>query len=219
VVPADLLARTYDGVTGLLRSLDEVDLLRPTRCAGWVVVDVLTHLLMDAERCLIAWATPTDDEPDLDAASYWSDWAEHVDPVAAARGTRFVRVQASAYRGPEGLLRHWDDTSSAAARALEARRCDERVRTQGHVLTAQDLASTLVVEAAVHHLDLLLDLPDAPRPPQEALDEVARVFSALAGVPLPATEAWALKGAGRLPLAGADRSLLGAAADRFPLLR
>lgn len=218
-MPPDLLARTYGGVTDLLRSLDEADLLRPTRCAGWVVVDVVTHLLLDAERCLMACATPTDDPPDLDAVSYWSDWTEHADPVAAARGARFVRVQASAYRGPEGLTAHWSDTSSAAARAAAARRPDERVRTQGHVLRVADLSRTLVVEATIHHLDCLLELPDAPAPAQEALDEVAEGFSALAGVRLPPSAEWALKGAGRLPLDADDHAWLGAAAARFPLLR
>ena len=36
------------------------------------------------------------------------------------------------------------------------------VSTQGHALTVDDLASTLVVEATLHHLDLVRHLPGAP---------------------------------------------------------
>lgn len=83
---------------------------------------------------------------------------------------------------------------------------------------AADLGRTLVVEAAVHHLDCLLELPDRPSPAQEAIRVTAATMSALAGVDLPATQEWVLKGTGRLPLTEGDRLLLGQAAERFPVL-
>jgi hypothetical protein len=49
------------------------------------------------------------------------------------------------------------------------------------------LLSTLAVEAAVHHLDLVASL-DRPGPPPEALAEVRRVLEGLHGGPLP--RAW-----------------------------
>jgi hypothetical protein len=82
-----------------------------------------------------------------------------------------------------------------------------------------DLLSTLTVEAAVHHLDLVLRL-DRPGPAAAPLAEVRRVLEALLGRPLPAD--WddvtaARRGTGREPLSAADRDELADAAAAFPL--
>jgi hypothetical protein len=71
-----------------------------------------------------------------------------------------------------------------------------RVVTQGHVLTAGDLMLTLAVEATIHHLDLVTDLPEAVGPSPEGLAAAAT---------------------GRTPLTDPERRALGADADRFPL--
>ncbi|MGI8535651.1 MAG: maleylpyruvate isomerase N-terminal domain-containing protein, partial [Mycobacteriales bacterium] len=133
-------------------------------------------------------------------------------------GARFVRDQASAYRRPDGLLTHWCDTSEAAARAVGAHDPAQRVATQEQVMTVCSLERTLVLEAVVHHLDCLLELPSAPRPGVGPSAVARETFSALAGTELPEGEQWLLRAAGRLRLTDHDRSLLGAAADRFPLL-
>jgi hypothetical protein len=98
-----------------------------------------------------------------------------------------------------------------------------RVETQGHVLLAKDFVATLVLEATVHHLDLIVGLPDAPEPDPEALQVTARTLDGLFG-----PEAWdvigwdtmtyVLKGTGRLPLDEDDADMLGPHADRLPLL-
>jgi hypothetical protein len=93
------------------------------------------------------------------------------------------------------------------------------VRTQGHVLTVADLLSTLVVEAAVHHLDLVVRL-DRPGPAAEPLAEVRRVLAGLLGAPLPAS--WddvtaARRSTGREELTAEDRAALGSRAAAFPL--
>ena len=93
------------------------------------------------------------------------------------------------------------------------------VSTQGHVLTVDDLLSTLTVEAAVHHLDLVAHL-DRPGPAAEPMAEVRRVLEGLLGRPLPA--GWddvtaARRGTGREPLSDADRDELGDATGAFPL--
>jgi hypothetical protein len=87
------------------------------------------------------------------------------------------------------------------------------------VLTPADFTATLVVEAAVHYLDLTVHLPAAP-PPAAALALVRRVLDGLAGQPLPSS--WddvscALKGTGRAPLDSADRAELGPLAGRLPV--
>jgi uncharacterized protein (TIGR03083 family) len=218
--PRRLAGRAWEDVGALIGSLDEVDLARPTLCAGWAVVDVLHHLQFDLLRALTACASPVDAAATVDAAGYWRAWAAATEPEQEARGARFTRIQASAYRGPEGLLALWRDTAPAAARALLARAPDERVATQGHVLTVGDLARSLVVEAAVHHLDCLPSLPDAPRPSAASLAEVRRTAERVLGAPLPPgdDEAWALKAAGRVPLSAGDQAALAGAAAAFPLL-
>ncbi|HVM28463.1 MAG TPA: maleylpyruvate isomerase N-terminal domain-containing protein [Mycobacteriales bacterium] len=218
--PRELAGRTWEGVTALLEALDEIDLTRPSLCAGWAVVDVLHHLQFDLVRALTACASPVDAVPTVDAATYWQAWSAAADPVQEARGVRSTRIQAAAYRGPEGLLALWRDTAPAAQRALLARRPDERVATQGHVITVNDLARSLVVEATVHHLDCLPSLGDVPRPSAESVVEVRRTAEQVLATPLPPgnDESWALKAAGRVPLSPGDRSALGDAARAFPLL-
>jgi hypothetical protein len=213
-----LVAELYAAEAAALRGRPEADYARPTRTA-WTVRELLFHQLLDAQRTLVALASPAADgeQPDVDAVSYWRPFtpdAEWNDAHAA-----FVRVAASAYSTSEVLLEHFTTTSEAAARAVAAAEPARRVRTQGHVITVGDLASTLVVEATTHLLDLTVDLTGAPAPSPAALAEARRVLEGLHGGPLPArwddTEA-VLKGTGRDPLSEEDSSELGA--DWRPLL-
>jgi hypothetical protein len=207
-----LLAELYTAEAVAVTERSEADFDRPTRTA-WTVRELLFHQLLDAQRTLVALASPAghDEEPDVDAVTYWAPFkpdAEWNDSHA-----RFVRVAASAYSSGGVLLDHFVTTTEASARAVGAADQASRVRTQGHVITVADLASTLVVEATTHLLDLTVELAGAPSPPSAALAEARRVLEALHGRPLPAT--WddteaVLKGTGRVELSGADRAELGA---------
>jgi hypothetical protein len=57
---------------------------------------------------------------------------------------------------------------------------DEPIATQGHVLRAQDLLVTLIVEAGVHHLDLIGSL-GRPGPSATTLAYVRRTLDGLLG--------------------------------------
>ena len=231
VAALDALEAVYRNVTAVVGGLGEADLMRPSRCAGWAVADVLYHELLDARRALRTFASPADRPPDCDDVSYWTDYA----PAGASRDgasnggaptyaeesaahARHVRIAAAAYP-PGALAWEWSETAPAAVRA--GRACGHKaVTTQGHVLTVADFAATLAVEAAVHYLDLTVALPGAPAPERASLALVRRVLAGLLGAPLPAF--WddvtaALKGTGREPLTEADRQALGASASRFPL--
>jgi hypothetical protein len=217
----DALDAVYRNVTAVTGGLGEADLMRPSRCAGWAVADVLYHELLDARRALRTFASPADRPPDRDYVSYWTGYApggvaDHAEESAAH--ARHVRIAAAAY--PPGTLAwEWSETAAAACRA--GRACaHQAVTTQGHVLTVADFAATLAVEAAVHYLDLTVALPGAPAPEPASLALVRRVLAGLLGAPLPA--AWddgtaALKGTGREPLTEADRQALGPSAGKFPL--
>jgi Mycothiol maleylpyruvate isomerase N-terminal domain len=54
----DALEAGYRRVTDVVAGLGDAELMLPTGCAGWAVTDVLYHQLLDAQRALVAFATP-----------------------------------------------------------------------------------------------------------------------------------------------------------------
>jgi uncharacterized protein (TIGR03083 family) len=211
------LESAYDRLSAAVTTLDAAALMRPTRCAGWSVVDVLFHVLCDAQRALVAFASPSGGPADVDAVTYWRPFKPGGED--SFRHAWWVRRSASAFAEPSGVVRLWTDTAPAAVRAAAAADPDGFVQTQGHVLTVPDFVATLVVEAAVHYLDL--ELPEAPPPAASALELAASTLDGLLGAPRPAgwdLQAYILKGTGRTALDDRDRNDLGALADGFPLL-
>ncbi|MEV5967978.1 maleylpyruvate isomerase N-terminal domain-containing protein [Kribbella sp. NPDC051952] len=218
---AATLGRSYGRLTETVQGLSDADFERETRCPGMPVGPLLVHLLYDAQRALIAFASPAVAEPDRDFVSYWRDFP----PQDSEPDTSFVRGVAAAYRKPGVLVQYWREVSEAAVRAAAAGLATKghRIETQGHVLPATDFVATLVLEATIHHLDLTLNFPDAPEPDPEALQVTARTLDGLFG-----PEAWdvigwdtttyILKATGRLGLDDDDLDMLGAHADRLPLL-
>lgn len=193
----DLLTGCWAAVTTALTGLDEAAFGRRTRTAEWDVRELLFHQLLDAQRALVALASPAAGPADVDAVSYWASFHPDRGDGGAAHA-RFVQRAAAAYDGATGLVDQWSSTSAAAARAAAAADPGALVTTQGHVLTVADLVSTLVVEATVH----LLDLDVGATPPPGALAHTRGVLEASYGGPLPA--AWddveaVLRGTGRLP--------------------
>lgn len=147
--------------------LADADFGRPSGCTGWLVRDLVCHLIIDAQDVLITLVTPTDKEPTRDAVTYW-DIAETPptgdDPLDALT----VRL-AAAYGEPRLLELHLDDVGSAAGRAAVLADPDQRVSTRDEVLTTGDYLSAYVLEWTLHHLDLVAHLPRAAQPPEECL--------------------------------------------------
>ncbi|QUC58542.1 maleylpyruvate isomerase N-terminal domain-containing protein [Streptomyces sp. A2-16] len=215
---ADVLRAAYGAFANVVRPLGDEESWRPTGCAGWAVRDLVFHCAGDAQRALVALHTPAAGPPDRDAVTYWRDWAP--DPVGAAQGRRWNRVSASMFLDFHQLRDLYLETTAATVNAAADAPPDLRVRTQGHVLTAEDLVLTLAVEATVHHLDLVTDLPDAPGPSPAGLAAVRATLDGLLGWPVPiewSDEHYARAATGRTPLTDAERLALGADADRFPL--
>jgi len=220
---AATLGREYGRLTEVVQGLSDADFGLATRCPGMPVGPLLVHLLYDAERALIAFASPAVAGPDRDFVTYWQDFPPRLE--GDNPDTSFVRGVAASYRRPGMLVQHWREVSEAAVRAASAGLADKgrRIETQGHVLRATDFVATLVLEATVHHLDLTVGLPDAPEPDPEALQVTARTLDGLFG-----PEAWdligwdtttyVLKATGRVPLDEDDLDMLGPHADRLPLL-
>ena len=215
---AEALDAAYGGLSDLIVSLDEDQSWKNTRCRGWVVRDLILHLLGDAQRGLVALARPGRQPPDKDAVTYWVDAPGAPDPES--RGIRALRSMAS--QSSLGYLTSTYAETAAAVRALARRTSPEMtVATQGHILRVDDFLATLVVEAAVHHLDLILELDDAG-PPEAALAVVRTTLDGLLGRPTPtgwSAAEWALVATGRTAPEEEHRVALGADVVRLPLLR
>jgi hypothetical protein len=213
----ELLRATYGALSTLVTDLRPGEAWQPTGCAGWAVLDLTQHLVDDARRGLVALATPAESPPTSDAVAYWRAWQPTADQDADVAWR--TRVRASVAGGLAELAAGYAELVAAVGVAAGRARPDALVGTQGHVLRTDDLLSTLAVEAAVHHLDLVARL-DRPGPSRAALAEVRRVLEGLLGGPLP--DGWddaiaARRGTGREPLTDADRAALGPSAERFPL--
>ncbi|MGY1820384.1 maleylpyruvate isomerase N-terminal domain-containing protein [Geodermatophilus sp. SYSU D00079] len=215
--PVDLLRTAYTDLSRVLSSLSAGEGWQPTGCAGWTPVDLGFHLLSDARRALVALHSPAPGRADTTAVDYWRAWR----PPAPDDEDELwnTRAAASLQGGLGAVQRRYAEAAAAVVVAAGRVGADDVVRTQGATLTVADLVSTLVVEAAVHHLDLVVHL-DRPGPAAAPLAEVRRVLEGLLGGPLPA--AWddataARRGTGREPLTAEDRAALGTAAERFPL--
>ncbi|MGY1732319.1 maleylpyruvate isomerase N-terminal domain-containing protein [Geodermatophilus sp. SYSU D01045] len=215
--PRELLHTAYEDLTRVLLTLTRAEGWAPTGCTGWAVVDLTHHLLQDARRALVALATPAGGPADTSAVDYWRSWR----PPAPddEDGLWATRAAASLHGGFAAVQRSHAEAAAAVLVAAGRVADGDLVRTQGAVMTVADLLSTLTVEAAVHHLDLVAAL-DRPGPGPAALAEVRRVLEGLLGGPLPPgwDDATAVRrGTGREPLTDADRAALGGAAARFPL--
>jgi hypothetical protein len=168
---------------------------------------------------LVALATPADEPATNDAVAYWRAWQPTAaqDEDVAWR----TRVRASVAGGLAELSAVYAELVAAVTVLAESALLPGPAPSSRGVGSRRVLLllSTLTVEAAVHHLDLVARL-DRPGPAPEALAEVRRVLEGLLGGPLPVR--WddataARRGTGRAPLDDADRAALGSSAERFPL--
>lgn len=215
---ARVVRAAYEAAASVVGDLGDEESWLPSGCAGWAVRDLVFHCLGDAQRGLVALHTPSPQPVDRDAVTYWQDWRPN--PVGAANGRRWARVNASMFLDFGQLRDLYLETLAALVHAAAVTDPARRVATQGHVLTAGDLLTTLAVEATVHHLDLTVSLPRAPGPAPAGLAAVRTTLNGLLGRPAPTKWSdthYARVGTGRSALTEAERTALGTAADRFPL--
>ena len=219
---AEALYSAYAGVTAVVADLDDHDLLLPSGCRGWTICDLLLHLTLDPQRALVALHTPADGPADADFISYFRSFPGSGDPDAAVAHAQWVRRTAAAWTRPRGIVERWTETAQATGYAVSRADPAGHLRTQNLVLAVPDFAATLVTEAVVHHLDLIVSLPDAPEPAREAAEIALSTLEGLAGsegLPAHWSEREALlKGSGREELTVEDREALGDRAVLFPLL-
>jgi len=214
----DLFSRSWTALRGAVAELPDEDFERPSGCAGWLVRDLVCHLVIDAQDVLITLVTPAGTAPTVDAVTYWNlvEPPTGDDPLDA-----LIPRLAAAYGEPRWLRFHLDDVGSAAGRAAELADSAALVGTRDEVLTVGDYLSAYVLEWTLHHLDLIANVPSAPRPPAETLAAARVALETIAGGPFPGTftDADALTiGTGRRAPTEAERADLGELAARLPFV-
>jgi hypothetical protein len=200
------------GFLGSVASLSEWDLLASSRCHGWARLDLIAHVVAGWQEMLGGFMTLVDDGPTVDAATYWTAFADmsaRSDPVEVLMAQR---RRTAAYSRPSALLDQLHDVAETVlngSRTMSMRAC----RWQGQVFTPGDFLAIWTVENVIHHLDLLVD----DRPTLSGLALARATIEALAANPLPTDwpdEQAVLIGSGRLPVP--DEA--GAIGARLPVL-
>lgn len=223
VTGVELFARSWEALRATVAGLPDEDFARPSGCAGWLVRDLVCHLVIDAQDVLITLATPTTAAPTRDAVTYWTidDPAAPDDPPGQDPLSALTVRLAAAYQDMGLLKFHLDDVGSAAGRAARLAGPDLRVATQGEVLTAGNYLSAYVYEWTLHHLDLRAHLPGVPGPSAEGLAHARALLEGVAGAPFPAAlsdEDALLLGTGRRSPTEEQRAALGPVAGRLPFV-
>jgi hypothetical protein len=214
----DLFSHSWTALRTAVAGLPDKDFERPSGCAGWLVRDLVCHLVIDAQDVLITLVTPAEIEPTVDALTYWNVTDRPPtgeDPLDAL----IVRL-AAAYEDPRLLRFHLDDVGSAAGRAAELADPGLRVSTRGEVLTVGDYLTAYILEWTLHHLDLIAHLPDATDPPAEGLARSRAMLEQIAGA-FPASftdEDALLVGTGRRAPTAAEQAELGESAGKLPFV-
>jgi hypothetical protein len=206
----DVFARSWAALRTAVAALADDDFGRPSGCTGWLVRDLVCHLVIDAQDVLITLATPAATEPTRDAVSYWE--VSGTPPTGDDPLDALTVRMAAAYQEPGLLKFHLDDVGSAAGRAAGLADPGLRVATRGQVLTAGDFLRAYVLEWTLHHLDLIAHLPDAAGPPTEGLARSREMLEKIAGAAFPASFSdrdALLIGTGRRAPTDAERTALG----------
>ncbi|MDX8141143.1 maleylpyruvate isomerase N-terminal domain-containing protein [Lentzea sp. BCCO 10_0061] len=206
----DLFSLSWTKLRDAVQKLPGEDFAAPSGCAGWLVRDLVCHLVIDAQDVLITLVSPSDAEPTHDAVTYWS--VSHTPPTGQDPLDALIVRLAAAYEDPELLKFHLSDVGEAAGRAAILADPAAGVGTQGMALTVESYLGAYVWEWTLHHLDLRAHLPHVPEPPAETLTRCREILETIAGSAFPTsfsdTDAL-LVGTGRRAPTEAERAELG----------
>lgn len=215
----ELFSHCWSALRAAIAELPDEAFARPSGCAGWLVRDLVCHLVIDAQDVLVTLATPTEAEPTRNALTYWEVSRTPPagdDPLDALN----VRL-AAAYEEPRLLKFHLDNVGPAADRAAAMAAPERRVVTRGEVLTTGDYLLAHAMEWTLHHLDLIAHLPGTAEPPAEGLARSRQMLEEIAGAAFPASfsdEDALLIGTGRRAPTWAEKAELGALAAELPFV-
>jgi hypothetical protein len=215
----DLFSRSWTALRTAVGELQDEEFAQPSGCTGWLVRDLVCHLVIDAQDVLITLVTPAETKPTRNALTYWN--VAETPPTGDDPLDALIVRLAAAYEDPALLKFHFDDVGSAAGRAAELADLGLRVGTRDQVLTAGDYLSAYVLEWTLHHLDLIAHLPNATEPSAEGLARSREMLEKIAGAAFP--ESFSdpdalLVGTGRRAPTDAEKAELGELAAKLPLV-
>ncbi|MEO3810145.1 maleylpyruvate isomerase N-terminal domain-containing protein [Sphaerisporangium sp. B11E5] len=214
----ELFSRSWVGLREAVAALPDGDFGRASGCAGWLVRDLVCHLVIDAQDVLITLVTPAEGAATVDAVTYWRlvDPPTGEDPLDA-----LIPRLAAAYGEPWLLKFHLDDVGAAAGRAAELADPAVLVGTRGEVLTVGDYLAAYVLEWTLHHLDLVAHLPSVAGPDAGSLAAARVALEKIAGRAFPASFSdrdVLLVGTGRRVPTGTEKVALGEFGARLPFV-
>jgi uncharacterized protein (TIGR03084 family) len=153
--PVAALEAQQHELAAVVAEAGEADLLRPSRCPGWTVADVLLHLAQTNEMAV---------------ASVEGRLGEHVDEVAAripqvggidAWAGAFVDLE----RGDAvGARDRWRASAAAQVDAFAATDPTARVDWVVGTMAARTLATTRLTECWIHTVDVAVAFGPPPAP-------------------------------------------------------
>ena len=215
----DLFSRSWAALLAAVAETPDEDFAKPSGCAGWLVRDLVCHLVIDAQDVLITLATPAETEPTRNAVTYWE--VTDKPPTGEDDLDALIVRLAAAYQEPRLLKFHLDDVGSAAGRAADLADPGMRVGTRDIVLSAGDFLSAYVLEWTLHHLDLVAHLPHRDGPAADSLAKTRQILEQRTGEKFPAsfsdTDAL-LVGTGRREPTDAEKAELGDLAAKLPFV-
>jgi uncharacterized protein (TIGR03083 family) len=201
-------------------ALSEGEFGLPTRCPDWNVKELLAHMYRDVDRLNTGLAEPPPEHADVDSVSYWRAY----DPVTDAASTSARAKQiASRYVSGASLTVAWDEMWRRAIEAAAATDAERVIRTWEPALTLDEFVKTRVLEICVHRMDLDAAFGRKGWGTDQAISIVDDILVGLLGTEPPDELDWDVvdfidAGTGRRPLTEDEQEILGAMADRFPLL-
>ncbi|MEU3624139.1 maleylpyruvate isomerase [Amycolatopsis coloradensis] len=215
----DLFSRSWAALLAAVAETPDEDFAKPSGCAGWLVQDLVCHLVIDAQDVLITLSTPAETEPTRNAVTYWE--LSDKPPTGEDDLDALIVRLAAAYQEPRLLKFHLDDVGSAAGRAADLADPGMRVATRDVVLSAGDFLSAYVLEWTLHHLDLVAHLPHLDGPAADSLAKTRQILEQRTGEKFPAsfsdTDAL-LVGTGRREPTDEETAELGDLAAKLPFV-
>ncbi|MGQ0824837.1 MAG: maleylpyruvate isomerase family mycothiol-dependent enzyme [Actinomycetota bacterium] len=162
------LAEQHSELARVLVGLDEQDWLRPSRCAGWDVTDVLLHLAQTHEMAI---ATVLDQvAAAADEAGFLPADGGALDTVDGAAAAAVALQRTTGYE----IAQRWYKAADELVDVLRACDPSKRVVWVSGRLSARTLAATRLSEAWIHTGDIA-DAFGVAVPPTDRLRHIARL--------------------------------------------
>jgi uncharacterized protein (TIGR03083 family) len=216
----DVLAGECAAVSGVLLDLTEQEFTRPTRCPPWDVKDLLAHMWRALFRIPTALdEAPLGGPPNTDSVTYWRSYDPATDSAATAEHAHDTAIE---YGSGRALATAFDELWKACVARCATEDPKRVIKTWwGPRLELDEFLATRVLEMLVHGIDLTAALGRSAVATDAGTKVVVGILRDLLGGDPPIEWSdldFVDKACGRVPLTAPEKSALGPAARKFPLL-